>query len=558
MLKNVHIKNLALIAETDIDFEKSLNILTGETGAGKSIIISSINIGLGDKANKGIIRNGEKEGLVELTFVTQNKKVFDALDSLGIERDGENVTIKRKISADSSISKINGESVTLANLKMITSMLVDVHGQHDHQSLLDSKNHINIVDDFGGTKLLNAKEKLQEKYYEYKALKKELDSFNMNEDELAKEKELLLHELKEIEDAAIKENEDEELETEFKKLSNAEKIHENTNKANININDENDGAITKINVALKEITQALKFDESLDELRKQILDLDSVIKDVGHDLNHYIDNNAFDPQRFSEVRDRLNQINHLKDRYGKSVKEISEYANNIKEKLDKYENYSQKREELISKQKDLASEVNEKAKKLSQERKKAASKLEPMIIENLQDLNFLNCEFKINFEKASKITAAGFDNVEFLISTNPGEPIKPLSKVASGGELSRIMLSIKSSVAKADNIETLIFDEIDTGISGNTAYKVAEKLDFLSKTHQIICITHLPQIASMADYHFEIQKSVQNGNTISGIKLLSDKESDIAIAKLLGGDKVTNAALENAVELKKASKEAKK
>ncbi len=558
MLKNVHIKNLALIAETDIDFENSLNILTGETGAGKSIIISSVNIGLGDKANKGLIRNGEKEGLVELTFITQNKEVFDALEAIGVERDGNNVIIKRKISSDSSISKINGETVTLANLKKITSLLIDVHGQHDHQSLLDSKNHINIVDDFGGASLKKAKDELKEKYDEYKALKKELDSFSMDENELAKEKDLLQHELKEIEEAALKENEDIELETEFKKLSNAEKIHDNTNKANININDETAGAITKINIALKEISDAVKFDESLEDLRKQILDLDSVIKDVGHDLNHYIDNNSFSAERFSEVRDRLNQINHLKDRYGKSINDINVYADNIKEKLEGFENYSQRKEELVKKQKALASEVNEKAKKLSDERKSAASKLEPMIIDNLKDLNFLNCEFKINFEKANKISASGFDNIEFLISTNPGEPIKPLSKVASGGELSRIMLSIKSSVAKADNIETLIFDEIDTGISGNTAYKVAEKLDFLSKTHQIICITHLPQIASMADYHYEIQKSVQNGNTISGIKLLSDEESNVAIAKLLGGDKVTNAALENAVELKNTSKKNKK
>ncbi len=554
MLKNVHIKNLALIAETEIDFENGLNILTGETGAGKSIIIGSVNIGLGEKANKGMIRNGQKEALVELSFVTKNPEVFKLLDKLGIEKDENNVTIKRKITSDSSITKINGETVTLANLKEVTSLLVDVHGQHDHQSLLDSKNHINIVDDFGGTKLLKAKNELKEKYDEYKALKKELEAFNMDEDELKKEKELLIHELNEIEEAALKENEDEELEIEFKKLSNAEKIHDNTNKANLNINDENDGAINKINIALKEISEAVKFDDSLEELRKQILDLDSVIKDVGHDLNHYINNNSFSAERFAQVRDRLNLINHLKDRYGKNISDIALYSDNIKEKLETFENYSQKREELIDKQKALALLVNEKAKKLSNERKRSASKLEPMIIENLEDLNFLNCEFKINFEKAAKISASGFDKVEFLISTNPGEPLKPLSKVASGGELSRIMLAIKSSVAKADDIETLIFDEIDTGISGNTAYKVAEKLKALSNTHQIICITHLPQIASMAQYHFEIQKSVKNGNTISGIKLLSEEESNIAIAKLLGSDKVTSAALENAVELKKNAK----
>ena len=557
MLKNVHIKNLALIAETEIDFEKGLNILTGETGAGKSIIISSVNIGLGDKANKGMIRNGEDAALVELTFVTQNQDVFKALDKMGIEKDGNNVTIKRKITKDSSITKINGESVTLSNLKTITDMLIDVHGQHDHQSLLDPKNHINIVDDFGGEKLLKAKTELKNKYDEYKAIKKELDSFNLDDDELKREKELLLHEINEIESAALKENEDEELENEYKKLSNAQKIIENTSKANVNINDENEGAINKIAIALKEIEEACKFDEELIELKNQILDLDSVIKDVGHDLNHYINNNGFSQERYAQVRDRLNLINHLKDKYGKSITDISDFFDKINKKLNDYENYTEKRNELLSKQKELAGLVNEKAKILSNERMKAAKKLEPMIIDNLKDLNFLNCDFRINFEKAGKITALGYDNVEFLISTNPGEPIKPLSKVASGGELSRIMLAIKSSVAKADNIETLIFDEIDTGISGATAYKVAEKLNLLSKTHQIICITHLPQIAAMADYHFEIQKSVKNGNTISGIKLLSEEESKYALARLISSDKITNVALENASELKKQARKGK-
>ena len=557
MLKNVHLKNLALIKEADIDFNSGLNIMTGETGSGKSIIIGSINIALGDKANKGMIRNGADHALVELQFVSEDEKVFEALRELDISRDGNNILISRKITPDSSAAKINGEHVTLANLRKITSLLVDVHGQHEHQSLLDPAKHLDIVDGFAGANVLEKKNELKAEFEHYKELRKEYSSYNMDEESLQREIELIQHELNEIVNASITEGEDEQLEAEYKKLSSAENIIKSASRALNNIDDEEKGVLTKTQESLKQIDSVIEFDSSLKDIKSMLTDIDSIAKDLSGALSHYIDHNRFDGARFAEVRDRLDLINHLKSRYGNSIQEINQHATELEDRLNRYSNYSQTRNELIEQLKASARKLNVISSDLSDMRKEVAGRLEPLIISNLKDLNFADIRFNIDFKKTEKITLNGFDKVEFLLSANPGEPLAPLVKVASGGELSRIMLAIKSAVAKQDNIPTLIFDEIDTGISGFTAQKVAEKLDLLSKSHQIICITHLPQIAAMADHHYQIRKSVEDGSTISGIIGLSEEQMIYEIARLVGGAEITHAALNNAKELKAEAKKRK-
>ena len=549
MLKNVYIKNLALIEEADIDYANGLNIMTGETGAGKSIIISALNTALGEKANKSMIRAGSDYGLVELVFLSDDSRIFDALKEKGITLDGNQITITRKISADSSTTRINGETVTLANLKSITNLLVDVHGQHDHQSLLDPSRHLDIVDAFAGDPVRQVKTELRNYYDQYRQLKIEYLHFNLDEESLAREIDLLKYEKKEIEEAALEADEDVRLESEYKKLSNAETILVSMNRAYQSFSDEEEGTLKKVSDALKYVDEALPYEPELKEYRNVLLDIDSLAKDLTHEMSHYIDRNQFDGERLKEVQDRLDVINKLKSKYGNAIEEIYRHDEKISAKLDEYENYYERKAEKESQMKECAVKLNKLAYQLSDLRKEAASRLEPLIQDNLKDLNFLNVEFVISFIKGEKISSNGFDKAEFLISVNPGEPLLPLAKTASGGELSRIMLAIKSAIAENDHIPTLIFDEIDTGISGKTAGKVGEKLVFLSQKHQIICITHLPQIAAMADTHFRIQKEVEEGSTISGIEKLTKDEQVEELAKLVGGVSVSDAARTNAKEL---------
>jgi len=550
MLKNVYIKNLALIQEADINYTSGLNIMTGETGSGKSIIISAVNMALGGKANKAMIRNGADFGLVEISFANSDPRVNDLLKQKDISIDEDNIiTISRKVSQDSSTSKINGESVNLATLKEVSSLLIDVHGQHDHQSLLNPLKHLDIVDDFAGKEVSDIKNEVRKYYDSYRAIKKEYLELNLDDESLNREIELIKFEINEIEEAAILPKEDELLEAEYKKLSNSETIMSAVNKAYVNFSDEEKGAIKKIFDSLRFIDDAVVYEPELKEFKSILMDIDSMSKDLSHSLSHYIENNKFDGERYKVVSDRLNLINKLKSKYGSSLEDIAKYHDTLSNKLKQYENYYDIKAEKEKDLKECASKLNKLSHELSETRQKAAKKLEPLITKNLMDLNFLNVEFVIEFSKNEKISINGFDKAEFLIKLNPGEPLLPLARTASGGEMSRVMLAIKSSIAENDEIPTLIFDEIDTGISGLTAGKVGEKLAFLSQNHQIICITHLPQIAAMADAHFQIKKGVEGGSTISGIELLSQDERVNELAKLVGGSTVSQAALENAKEL---------
>lgn len=549
MLNNVYIKNLALIEEADIDYSHGLNIMSGETGSGKSIMITALNTALGEKANKAMIRTGADFGLVELSFHTEDPRIFAILKEQGISTEDEQILISRKITPDNSTTRINGESVTLAYLRSITDLLVDVHGQHDHQSLLDPARHLQIIDDYGGEDIRNTRKELAAYYDQYRTIRQEYQDLQLDETSLEREIELLKHEQKEIEDAAILPEEDVRLEAEYKKLSNAETILSSINKAASVLSDEEDGALKKISDVLRYVEDALVYEPELKEYRSTLLDIDSLSKDVAHEISHYAERNPFDGERFSQVSQRLDLINRLKSKYGNSIEEIQRHAEETAEKLDQYEHYFERKAETEHRMKECAGVLNQLSHQLSDLRKAAGKSLEPLIREHLKDLNFLHVDFSISFTKGQKITRNGFDKAEFLISVNPGEPLMPLAKTASGGEMSRIMLAIKSAIAEKDDIPTLIFDEIDTGISGQTAGKVGEKLLYLSRHHQIICITHLPQIAAMADVHFRIQKEVEGSSTISGIEKLTKDEQVEEVARLVGGIMVTDTARANAKEL---------
>ncbi len=584
MLTNVHIKNIALIEDADIDLEKGLNIMTGETGSGKSIIINAINTALGSKADKGLIRTGSESGLVELLFVTDDEKTLNMLDELGISRDGCNVSVTRKITKDSTVSKINGENATLANIRKLTAGLIDIHGQHDHQSLLDADKHIDIIDTFGGESIAALKDAVRAEYDNYKKIRRSLLDYSMEPAELEKESVRLEREIEEIDNAALKEGEDKELEAEYKRIAGWEQISDFLYKAYSAINDENSGAAAQISLALSGINSAISISENtngpdaglsnsgeisgsgggrvinseLRSVKNMLSDMEAISKDAGLEIERYINANELNKGRSEQVKERLDVIYKLKDKYGSTITEIFKYREEAGNKLFNLSGYEKKREDLLAGLERSKHELNRKAQELSAARREASDVLCSKITGALKDLNFPDVVFETEMTKLTKITANGFDRAEFMISMNPGELPKPLVKTASGGEISRIMLAIKSVTAEKDGIPTLIFDEIDTGISGNTAYKVSEKLEQLSRTHQIICITHLPQIAAMADHHFVIQKEVSDGTTISGIEKLSEDEEPQALARLLSGDRITDAALENARDLKERADRVKK
>lgn len=554
MLKNVHLKNLALIKEARIDFSKGLNIMTGETGSGKSVIIGSVNLALGQKANKSIIRTGASSAVSELLFTDCSEEALKILDELKIERSGRNIMLSRKITPDSSVSRINGEAVTLSNLKKISSVLVDVHGQHDNQSLLNPAGHIHILDEFAGENTAKIKQRLGRELALYRSLRSEFKLYGSDEASMKKEMDLLEYEISEIDSSMLKVHEDEALEETYKTLCRLRENRERLCRIKALFCDDKGGLVQESSVALKEIEDAFKSDPSLLSFKNSISDIDSLIKDFSRELNRYLSENGFDEEKFAAVSKRLDEINELKEKYAPTIEGILKYRQKCEERLTALKDAEKNSAGLCRELADSRARVNAIAKELSAQRRKSAAMLEPLACENLRDLNFQDSRFCVSFTAAPKITSEGYDRVQFLISLNPGEPLKPLSETASGGELSRIMLALKSALAEKDHIETLIFDEIDTGISGFTAGRVAQKLKTLSKNHQVICITHLPQIAAKAESHFVIEKEVTDGSTISGIRKLSEEEAVYELARMISSGEITPSALEHAREMKAEGK----
>lgn len=557
MLRNLHVKNLALIDEIEVEFGPGLNIMTGETGAGKSIILGSVNLALGGRYSRDILRKGAQFGLVELAFVPENEKQLKKLEALDIYPEDGMILLSRRLMDGRSTSRINGETVTMSRLKEAAGILIDIHGQHEHQSLLYKKNQLQILDAFAGEPLKAIAEQARTAYKDYRSCLDEWKRANLDEAERAKEVSFLEFEIREIEQANLVSGEDEQLEQDYRRMNHARSIMENAAEAYELTGGSGEGASDQISRAIRCMGDAARYDEEAEELYRQLSELDGLLNDFNRELSDYQSSLEFSEEEFHAVEERLNEINHLKTKYGNSIDQILKYCEEKSQRLqmlNDYEGYLLSLQENLKKKEE---KLKRHTKDLSRLRKEQGKILERAVEEALQELNFVDVKFEIQFAELEAYTANGKDDVEFLISMNPGEPVKPLAEVASGGELSRTMLAIKAVMADKDQIETLIFDEIDVGISGRTAQKVSEKMAVIGRSHQVICITHLAQIAAMADTHYVIEKTVTDGSTRTGIRQLAEEETTEELARILGGAEITGAVRENAREMKELAKDYK-
>jgi DNA repair protein RecN (Recombination protein N) len=549
MLQNLHVRNLALIDEADVEFTEGLNILTGETGAGKSIIIGSMNLALGEKVPKEMLRDSDGNALVELVFSVDNERTREALLALDIEPEDDTVILSRKISAQRAVGRINGETVSVSRMKEAAALLIDICGQQESHSLLSKKKHLEILDEYAKELLAEKKEALATSYREYRSLKEEWESSNLDTEEQKRELSFLEYEVNEISEANLTAGEDEELEQQYRRFSNGKKIMEGVSAAYAATGEEAESASELIGRAVRELGMVSSYDKQVAGLEEQLAEIDNLLSDFNHEISSYISDTEFDGEAFYEIEKRLDLINHLKSKYGNSIEEILAACQEKSERIAKLSDYEEYLSQLSEKMKRAEDRVEKLSEELSTIRKEQAERFCSAVAEALSELNFLDVRFDMKFERTN-YSANGFDDAEFWISTNPGEPEKPLGKVASGGELSRIMLAIKTVMAEGDDIDTVIFDEIDSGISGRTAQMVSEKMNVLGTHHQIICITHLPQIAAMADTHFLIEKEVENQSTVSRIRRLDGEECVGELARMLGGVEITDTVYQNAREMK--------
>ena len=527
--------------------------MTGETGAGKSIIIGSVNLALGGKADKAIIRTGAEYALIEMVFQTDNDRQLQKLEEMDLPapEDGT-ILIKRKILPGRSVCSVCGESVTLRQLREIAELMIDIYGQRENQKLLRREAQLQTVDEFAGDKAALLKEKVSASYSRWKSLKSDWDKDDLDDTARKREADLLSYECREIAEAAVKEGEDEELENRFRLMENFRRISEAAGQTGMWTGGSDHSAEEAVDRAARELASVSGIDPELDRLADELSEIENLLSDFNRSLNDYIRDLTFDPSEFEEIRERLNLINHLKDKYGRSTEDIQDALREREERLAFLEDYENGRNRLRT-------EIDAEYKKLlglceelSKVRREAAENFGGRLRDALMDLNFPQVEFESRIASGEEyLSAGGYDRLVFYISMNPGESMRPLDQIASGGELSRIMLGMKTVFAGKDEIHTFIFDEIDTGISGKTAWKVAEKMGRLAADHQILCITHLPQIASMQDSHYCIVKQSADGRTVTHINRLGEEESDREVARLLGADHITEAALENAREMKK-------
>lgn len=553
MLLNLHVKNLAIIDEIEVEFSEGLNVLTGETGAGKSIIIGSINIALGGKVSKDIIRTGTEFALVELTFLAEDSEQINSLEKLGITLEEDVVVISRKITKCRTINRVNGETVSVSMLKSIADILIDIHGQNEQQSLLYKNKHMEIVDRYAAEKMCGRDMEFSEMYRQYKDMLVKYSEKEMSEEERLREVSFIRYELEQIEQAHLVKGEEEKLQERYRYLSNANEIKSGINEV-YSLVEDSYGDSQSVSQMLGRSSHILAkisgYDERLKELARQIADIDELIMDFNRDLQEYASDMDENGEEFAEVETRLDLVRTIKSKYGATTELVENYAKDLENKLEKYEAYEEYRANLEKKIEIYKIKLEKLGESISKIRKKCSAELEKRITDALIDLNFLQVKFEIAVMELDEFNSKGKDEVEFMISTNPGEDLKPIGQAASGGELSRIMLAIKAVLAEHDSIGTLIFDEIDVGISGRTAQKVAEKMAFIGHSHQVICISHLAQIAAMADHNYLIEKNNSLNKTSTVIRQLEGDEIVEEIARILGGAKITDAVLESAREMK--------
>lgn len=550
MLQNIHVKNLALIDEADLDLGEGFNALTGETGAGKSILLGSVSLALGGKYQSDMLRNEEQPALAELAFTVDEPELIRALARLDVVPVDGMVVLTRRMNKKKSVSRINGETVPVSLVRQVARLLIDVHGQHDSQQLLSRRHHLSLVDGYGDETLDAQLKKVSQLYGSFQSKKKAYESFSMDESARLRQIDLLTHEVGELEEADLQCGEDEALEEQYRIMSGAEKAREALQGAHYYVSAEDDeGALSRIGMALQCLAGAADMPEGK-KLYDLLSDVESTLQDCAFELDRLREEMDFSDEQMYEVQQRLDTINRLKARYGRTIPDILAYLEEGRSRLAALQDYDRQTEALRADMEKTRHELEKECQSLTQLRKKTAQALASALEKELEDLNFLQARLSIEIVPLSHISSTGADEVRILLSTNPGEPLRLLSEIASGGELSRVMLAFKTLLADRDQTPTLIFDEIDTGISGITAGRVAEKLSLLGRRRQVICITHLPPIAAAADTHFFIEKNVSGGRTQTHIYRLDEEGSVRELARMLGGEKITEHMLQSARELK--------
>jgi len=557
LLAELSIKNFAIIESLTVSFEKGLTVLTGETGAGKSIIIDAIHLLAGARGSSEFVRYGEKRAELEALFLLDEDQhpVYERCEEFGIDVSDGMIILRRDMSSSGkSICRINGKLVTIAVLREIGQLLVDIHGQHDNQELMNEENHLSLLDQYSGKEVKSALIAYLELYQRYDGLKRKIIQLSENEQEMAHRLDLLQFQLEEIENAELQPKEDELLQEEKHQISNYEKIYDSLNNSYNSLHGEQRG-LDWVGLAMSHLENVSHINTKLKELSETISNAFYMIEDLSYEVRNELDSLEFDPERLNYVEGRLNEINHLKRKYGQSVEEILTYSAKIEEEIDTIQN---KDSHLTKLQKELESvleDLSVEAKNISAIRKKHAKVLIEEIHQELQELYMEKTRFDVNIDERRtpshelKYSSNGVDEIEFYISTNPGEPLKPLSKTASGGELSRIMLAMKSIFSQHQGITSIIFDEVDTGVSGRVAQAIAEKIYRVSSGSQVLCITHLPQVAAMADTHLYIAKETKAGRTKTSVKPLNEEEKIKEIGRMIAGVEVTELSKEHAKEL---------
>ncbi len=549
MLNQLSIKNIAVIDKLEASFRGGVSVLTGETGAGKSIIIDSINMILGDRANKELVRYGADKAVVQAVFDVSDE-VRDLLEDNGIDCDDGQLIITRQLTNDGkSTARINGMAVTLGVLRDVSDKLINIHGQHDNQALLTPARHIAFLDAYAENEEIIKEYKiiLDRKRF----IEKQLAALNMEEQEKMQKTDLLEYQINEIKKAALKKGEEEDLKIQRDICVNAERIANAVNEAYQNIygGDETQSAYDGISVAANALAGIAKFDAKIQELYDNLCETMYAVEDAAHELKDFGDGIEYDEQTLNDIEERLEVISHLKRKYGASVEQVLEFAVNAQAELDAIKLSDERCEELKRELASVTAVLKQKGAELTERRAKYALALEKGIENALHELNMDKSRFKVSVESGPEFYDNGMDKVEFLISTNPGEPLKPLVKIASGGELSRVMLAIKSMLANADGVDTLIFDEIDTGVSGAAAVSIAKKLSIIGRNKQVICISHLPQLASMADNHYLIQKNMDGDMASTTLTELDRDGREAELARIIDGRSVTELALSHAREM---------
>lgn len=560
MLTEISIKNFAIIEALSISFEKGLTVLTGETGAGKSIIIDAVHLLVGGRGSAEFIRHGEKKAEIEGLFQLDDEShpVVVKAEEFGIDASDGMIVLRREISSSGkSVCRVNGKLVTIAALREIGGKLIDIHGQHEHQELMDERLHLPLLDQFGGDKVAAALAEYETLYKQYDQAAKQLKKLSQNEQQMVHRLDLIQFQHEEIEKANLNLREDEDLSEERKSINNFEKIHEALQTGYQALREEQRG-LDWISVAMNNLEDAASVDESVRETAETVSNSYYILEDAASEIRARLDTLEYDPERLEFIENRLNEINQLKRKYGKTIEEILEYGAAIEEEIETLLNRETHIAKLEAEIKSIKQDLLVEAKNLSEIRQKFAKQLTKQIHQELKELYMEKTIFEVHFHKSasahdtfgdSGIHSGGLDELEFYISTNPGEPLKPLSKIASGGELSRIMLALKSIFSKHQGITSIIFDEVDTGVSGRVAQAIAEKIYKVAVDSQVLCISHLPQVAAMADTHLFIAKEIKGGRTKTAVQPLDQDDKIREIGRMISGVEITDLTKQHAKEL---------